>query len=147
MRALQLIVSPSVAHLRHGCPGCRRHEGGQILLASCPGFAEHIETISCIPEPARPAARREESMRPWTIGLAAAGLVLATGLAHAADEKLLGIVSIAATEANNVRYIAGATAAAKEDGWTVSVIDAAGSADQANAAIQNFAGRDAAAII
>jgi ribose transport system substrate-binding protein len=85
-------------------------------------------------------------MRQWTIGLAAAGLVLAGGLAHA-EEKLLGIVSIAATEANNVRYIAGATAAAKEDGWTVSVIDAAGSADQANAAIQNFAGRGAAAII
>jgi ribose transport system substrate-binding protein len=85
-------------------------------------------------------------MRTWTIGLAAAGLVLASGLAHA-DEKLLGIVSIAATEANNVRYIAGATAAAKEDGWTVSVIDAAGSADQANAAIQNFAGRGAAAIV
>ncbi len=42
-------------------------------------------------------------------------------------------------EANNVRYIAEATAAAEKAGWTVSVIDAAGSADQANSAIQNFA--------
>ena len=38
-------------------------------------------------------------------------------------------------------------AAAKELGWEVSVIDAAGSADQANAAIQNFAQRGAAAIV
>jgi ribose transport system substrate-binding protein len=85
-------------------------------------------------------------MRMRTIGFLAAALSLAVGAAHAED-KLLGIVSIAATEANNVRYIAGATAAAKEDGWTVSVIDAAGSADQANTSIQNFAERDAGAII
>jgi ribose transport system substrate-binding protein len=80
------------------------------------------------------------------IGAAAALLLALTGAAGA-EEKLLGIVSIAATEANNVRYIAGATAAAKEDGWTVSVVDAAGSADQANAAIQNFAERGAGAIV
>ncbi|KQT43165.1 sugar ABC transporter substrate-binding protein [Aureimonas sp. Leaf454] len=83
--------------------------------------------------------------------------VLAAGLAAswwpalspaaAQDKPLLGIVSISATEANNVRYIAGATAAAEKAGWTVSVIDAAGSADQANSAIQNFAGRGAGAII
>lgn len=86
-------------------------------------------------------------MRAWTIGALAAGLAMTAGLARAADQPLLGIVSISATEANNVRYIAGATAAAKEDGWTVSVIDAAGSADRANAAIQNFADRGAGAII
>lgn len=65
----------------------------------------------------------------------------------AADKPLVGIVSIAATEANNVRYIKGAEAAAAELGWEVSVIDAAGSADQANAAIQNFAQRGAHAIV
>ncbi|MDQ0472330.1 sugar ABC transporter substrate-binding protein [Labrys wisconsinensis] len=87
-------------------------------------------------------------MSRWTWRVAvAAGLALAAGQAPAADGPLLGIVSIAATEANNVRYIAGASAAAKEEGWTVSVIDAAGSADQANAAIQNFAERGAGAII
>ena len=76
-----------------------------------------------------------------------AGLVLGGAAAQAADRPLLGIVSISANEANNARYIAGASAAAKEDGWQVSVIDAAGSADQANAAMQNFAGRGAGAIV
>ena len=65
----------------------------------------------------------------------------------AADAPLVGIVSISATEANNARFITGAEAAAKELGWQVSVVDAAGSADQANAAIQNFAQRGAAAIV
>ena len=86
-------------------------------------------------------------MKKRTIGFLAASLTLTAGLAQAADQPLLGIVSIAATEANNVRYIAGANAAAKEDGWTVSVIDAAGSADQANTSIQNFTERGAGAII
>ena len=73
--------------------------------------------------------------------------VLSTLTATAADKPLIGIVSIAATEANNVRYINGATKAAEELGWEVSVIDAAGSADQANAGIQNFVQRGAHAII
>src|SRR5271154_5971051 len=58
-----------------------------------------------------------------------------------------GIVPSWAPEANNARYIAGAEAAAKEVGWRVSVIDAAGNADQANAAIENFAQRGAAGIV
>lgn len=86
-------------------------------------------------------------MRSWIIGALAAGLTATIGVAHAADQKLLGIVSISATEANNARYIKGAEAAAKQDGWTVSVVDAAGSADQANAAIQNLANRGAGAIV
>jgi ribose transport system substrate-binding protein len=77
-----------------------------------------------------------------------AALAAAAGAAPAqADTPLVGIVSISATEANIARYIVGAKAAAKEIGWDVSVIDAAGSADQANAAIQNFAQRGSAAII
>lgn len=48
---------------------------------------------------------------------------------------LLGLVSISANEANNARFIRGAQKEAAAKGWTVSVIDAAGSADQANAAI------------
>ena len=86
-------------------------------------------------------------MKRSSIGCLAVSCVLAASAAQAADKPLLGLVSIAATEANNVRYIAGATAAANEDGWSVSVVDAAGSADQANAAIQNFAQRGAGAII
>ena len=86
-------------------------------------------------------------MRTITMISVATVLALSTGQPRAEEAPLLGIVSIAANEANNARYIQGATAAAKEDGWTVSVIDAAGSADQANSAIQNFAGRGAGAVI
>lgn len=76
-----------------------------------------------------------------------AALVLTTTLASAQEDKLIGVVSISATEANNARYIKGAEDAAKEIGWTISVIDAAGSADQANAAIQNFVQRGAKAVV
>ena len=86
-------------------------------------------------------------MRSWMAGLLAAGGILLSVTAYAVDKPLLGIVSISATEANNARYIKGAEAAGQEDGWTVSVVDAAGSADQANAAIQNFVQRGAGAII
>ncbi|MBN9070754.1 MAG: sugar ABC transporter substrate-binding protein [Rhizobiales bacterium] len=85
-------------------------------------------------------------MRQSVLWAAAAAVAIVTQAA-AADTPLLGIVSISATEANNARYITGAEAAAKELGWEVSVIDAAGSADQANAAIQNFAQRGATAIV
>jgi ribose transport system substrate-binding protein len=85
-------------------------------------------------------------MKQFVVGAAVAiGLGMVPALAE--DKPLAGIVSISATEANNARYIGGAEAAAKELGWEVSVIDAAGSADQANAAIQNFAQRGAAAIV
>src|SRR5450432_2949259 len=86
-------------------------------------------------------------MAKSVVGFAAAALWLVAGAAHAADQPLVGIVSISATEANNARYIAGAQAAAKEIGWQVAVVDAAGNADQANAAIQNFAQRGAAGIV
>ncbi len=85
-------------------------------------------------------------MKQFVTG-AALILVAIAAPALAADKPLVGIVSISATEANNARYIKGAEAAAKELGWEVSVIDAAGNADQANAAIQNFAQRGAAAIV
>lgn len=85
-------------------------------------------------------------MRKLVVSAAAAIAALSVAPALA-DPPLVGVVSITATEANNARYISGAQAAAKEIGWTVSVIDAAGSADQANAAIQNFAQRGAAAIV
>ena len=85
-------------------------------------------------------------MRKIVVSAAAAMAALSIGPALA-DSQLVGLVSISATEANNARYITGAEAAAKEIGWKVSVIDAAGNADQANAAIQNFAQRGAAAIV
>lgn len=86
-------------------------------------------------------------MKALKLGVLALSLTLPVGAALAQEAKLVGIVSISANEANNARYIKGAEAAAKEIGWEVSVIDAAGSADQANAAIQNFVQRGATAII
>ena len=86
-------------------------------------------------------------MRKLSRGILAAGLALAATAAYAADKPLVGIVSISATEANNARYIEGAKKAAGELGYEVNVIDAAGSADQANAAIQNFAQLGAFAIV
>jgi ribose transport system substrate-binding protein len=86
-------------------------------------------------------------MKQLVISAALAAIGLGIVPAMAADAPLVGIVSISATEANNARFITGAEAAAKELGWQVSVIDAAGSADQANAAIQNFAQRGVTAIV
>ena len=86
-------------------------------------------------------------MRTSKLGFAVAALAVTGTLAFAEDKPVVGIVSISATEANNVRYINGATKAADELGWTVNVVDAAGNADQANAAIQNFAQVGAGAII
>ncbi len=68
--------------------------------------------------------------------------------AEAASGKfLLGLVSITPSDSSNARFIKGATEAADQLGWEVSVIDASGSADQANAAFQNLAQRGAGAVI
>ncbi len=64
----------------------------------------------------------------------------------ATTSKLLGIVTISASDANNARVIAGATEAAKAAGWTVEVVDAAGNADTANSAITNFVSKKAGMI-
>ena len=88
-----------------------------------------------------------EIMRMSTFGFAVTALAASGTLAVAADKPVVGVVSISATEANNVRYINGATKAADELGWAVNVVDAAGKADQANAAIQNFVQVKAIAII
>ncbi|MEW1962593.1 sugar ABC transporter substrate-binding protein [Microbacterium sp. NPDC077644] len=69
-----------------------------------------------------------------------------TGSTQASESTLLGIVTISATDANNARVIEGATEAAEAAGWTVQVVDAAGNADQANTAIQNFVNKDAGMI-
>jgi ribose transport system substrate-binding protein len=86
-------------------------------------------------------------MKLISLCLLAGAMTAAAVPAHAQDRPLVGLVSIAATEANNVRYINGAKKAAEELGYEISVVDAAGSADQANAAIQNFAQRGAFAIV
>jgi len=75
-----------------------------------------------------------------------AALVLTAAWAQN-DTFLLGIVSISPAEANNARFIRGATEQAEEYGWRIQVIDAQGAADQANSAIQNLVTRRAGAII
>lgn len=64
----------------------------------------------------------------------------------AGGSKVLGIVTISATDSNNAKVIAGATAAAKAKGWTVKVVDAQGNADQANSAMRTFATQKVGAI-
>ena len=85
-----------------------------------------------------------------TVTLLATALLCAgasSTTAGAQSKPLLGIVSISANEANNARFIRGARKQAAAKGWDVSVIDAQGSADQANAAIENLVQRRAHAII
>lgn len=82
--------------------------------------------------------------------IAAVPLLLGPGpqaKAASSSNFLLGLVSISASEANNARFIRGAEKEATAKGWTVSVIDAQGSADQANAAMENLVQRKAGAII
>jgi len=73
--------------------------------------------------------------------------ILAAVSAKAEDKFLLGLVSITATEDNNHRFIEAATKEAAKLGWEVTVIDAQGNADQANAAFQNLVQRKAGAIV
>ena len=61
-------------------------------------------------------------------------------------KPILGIVAIAPTEPGNARYIRGVEMAAEGAGWQVVVIDAQGSADQANAAVQSLIDKGARAI-
>lgn len=83
------------------------------------------------------------------IVVATAAALLAGGVSSAnaaAPKKLLGIVSITATDAGNARVIKGATAAAVAAGWTVQVVDAQGNAATANAAISTFVNKKASMI-
>ncbi len=59
----------------------------------------------------------------------------------------LGMVTITANDSSNARFIKGATAAATALGWETVVVDAHGSADEANSAFQNLVLRQADAII
>lgn len=93
-------------------------------------------------EPAAPAAGSAETATEAPAADAAGGQAEAAG-----GKPLLGIVSITPSDSSNARFIKGATEAAAKLGWDVSVIDASGSADQANAAFQNLAQRGATAVI
>jgi ribose transport system substrate-binding protein len=97
---------------------------------------------------------------PWNRVVLAAAALLTLGLtactvpsdnaggspAGGNGSKLVGIVTISATDANNARVIAGVTEAAQAAGWTVETVDAAGNADQANSAVRNFTSKNAGMI-
>lgn len=53
-------------------------------------------------------------------------------------QKTLGIVALVATDALNAAVIKGATDAAEDAGWRVTVTDTQGSPDKANAAMTSF---------
>ena len=83
--------------------------------------------------------------RAWLLALLSGPLLAGTSAAAAPFK--VGIVAINAPESSNARFIEGATAAAVKLGWHVTVIDAAGSADRANAAFQNLVQSGAGAIV
>lgn len=84
------------------------------------------------------------------LSLVVAILMIATvfsGFAVAEEPLDIAVVAISATESNNARYITGLQDAAAERGWTVTVLDANGSNDNANSAFTNFIARGADYII
>lgn len=62
-------------------------------------------------------------------------------------QKLIGVVLIAGTDPANQQLLAGVNQEAQAKGYATTVIDANGSLDQANTAIQNLVTRQASAII
>ena len=70
-----------------------------------------------------------------------------TVMADEADTIDIAVVSISAADSNNARYIQGLQDGASEYGWEISVLDADGSTDNANAAFSNFVSRGADIII
>jgi ribose transport system substrate-binding protein len=71
-----------------------------------------------------------------------------TATTDTADEDFkLGIIAITVSDSGNARFISGAREAAEALGWEVNVVDAQGSADEANAAFQNLIQSDTDAII
>jgi ribose transport system substrate-binding protein len=76
----------------------------------------------------------------FTAGMSALAMTFViAGNPGAAEAKTLGIVALLANDALNIAVIDGATDAAKKAGWDVKVTDTQANADQANAAMRNFA--------
>jgi ribose transport system substrate-binding protein len=114
--------------------------------AAAPTTAPAAPVAQATTAPAAPAAA------PTTAPAAGATKAPATAAttapaAPAGGKFLLGMVSISASDSSNARFINGATAEAKKLGWDVTVVDAHGSADEANSAFQNLIQRKVNAII
>jgi ribose transport system substrate-binding protein len=85
-------------------------------------------------------------MKRLLLALLTAGTMIVSTAVQAQDHKTLGIVALLANDALNIAVIGGATDAAKAAGWDVKVTDTQASADQANAAMNNFAAQHVDAI-
>jgi ABC-type sugar transport system substrate-binding protein len=94
-----------------------------------------------------PAPAAAPTSAPAAAPTSAPAAAATSAPAASGAKPVLGMVSITVNDSSNARFINGATAAAKALGWDVSVIDAHGSADEANAAIQNLIQRKANPII
>ena len=79
--------------------------------------------------------------------LAACGGAAVPATSAPAEKFTLGIVSITVSDSSNARFINGAKEEAAKLGWDVTVVDAHGNADEANAAFQNLTQSGADAII
>lgn len=79
--------------------------------------------------------------------LSACGGAVSQATSAPAEKFTLGIVSITVSDSSNARFINGAKEEAAKLGWDVSVVDAHGNADEANAAFQNLTQSGADAII
>lgn len=79
--------------------------------------------------------------------LSACGGAVSPATSAPAEKFTLGIVSITVSDSSNARFINGAKEEAAKLGWDVTVVDAHGNADEANAAFQNLAQSGAGAII
>lgn len=77
------------------------------------------------------------------LALIVAGCGSATGSSH----KVIGVVLIAGTDPANQQLLAGVNQEAKAKGYTTSEVDANGSLDQANSAIQNLVSQQVKAIV
>jgi ribose transport system substrate-binding protein len=101
---------------------------GTLIMTACVGMAT-------------PAAA------PASSGSSASPEAVASPASTTGQGFLLGLVSITPSDSSNARFINGATEAAKKKGWEVTVVDAHGSADEANAAFQNLVQRGANALV
>jgi ribose transport system substrate-binding protein len=93
-------------------------------------------------------------MRPWikAIGLLTVLTLGVTGCSASTsnegeDALEIGIVTFSATDLGTNQVVEGAKAAAAELGYSTTVVDANGSVEQANAAMQNLVSRDVDAIV
>ena len=77
-------------------------------------------------------------MRKAILAALTAAMALSCMSVYAEEPIEIGLVSISVADDNNARCIEGVKAFAEEKGWEVTIVDANGSADEANSAIVNF---------